>query len=95
MFITSFGEQNITYKCCSNFLIHLLAHVLDSVIDGHSPVLITRQNNQTAVLISLDDFNAYGETAHLLKSPTNAKGLRDSIVRIETGKTIKHELIEE
>ncbi|MDB0180628.1 hypothetical protein CTY56_03290 [Acinetobacter baumannii] len=25
MFITSFGEQNITYKCCSNFLIHLYA----------------------------------------------------------------------
>ena len=24
MFITSFGEQNITYRCCSNFLIHLL-----------------------------------------------------------------------
>ncbi|RZG74065.1 outer membrane porin, OprD family, partial [Acinetobacter sp. WCHAc060033] len=23
MFITSFGEQNITYRCCSNFLIHL------------------------------------------------------------------------
>ncbi|TNL43782.1 RHS repeat protein [Acinetobacter bereziniae] len=23
MFITSFGEQNITYSCCSNFLIHL------------------------------------------------------------------------
>ena len=23
MFITSFGEQNITYKCCSNFPIHL------------------------------------------------------------------------
>lgn len=28
MFITSFGEQNITYKCCSNFLIHLYAHAL-------------------------------------------------------------------
>ena len=27
MFITSFGEQNITYKCCSNFLIHLYTHV--------------------------------------------------------------------
>ena len=27
MFITSFGEQNITYKCCSNFLIHL-SHAL-------------------------------------------------------------------
>jgi len=26
MFITSFGEQNITYKCCSNFLIHLFTN---------------------------------------------------------------------
>ncbi len=26
MFITSFGEQNITYRCCSNFLIHLYIH---------------------------------------------------------------------
>ncbi|MGL2974726.1 hypothetical protein [Acinetobacter nosocomialis] len=34
MFITSFGEQNITYKCCSNFLIHLYiayAFELDSI----------------------------------------------------------------
>jgi antitoxin YefM len=72
-----------------------LEHVLDSVIDDHSPVLVTRQNKQTAVLISLDDFNAYEETAHLLKSPTNAKRLRDSIAQIETGKTMKYELIEE
>jgi antitoxin YefM len=72
-----------------------LANVLDGVIDDHSPVLITRQNNQTAVLISLDDFNAYEETAHLLKSPANAKRLRDSIDQIETGRTFNHELIEE
>lgn len=71
-----------------------LEHILDSVIDDHSPVLVTRQNKQTAVLISLNDFNAYEETAHLLKSPMNAKRLRDSIAQIETGKTIKHELIE-
>ncbi len=30
MFITSFGEQNITYKCCSNFLIHLFVKVIES-----------------------------------------------------------------
>ncbi len=71
-----------------------LEHVLDSVIDDHSPVLVTRKNKQTAVLISLDDFNAFEETAHLLKSPMNAKRLRDSIAQIETGRTIKHELIE-
>ncbi|QXA09273.1 type II toxin-antitoxin system prevent-host-death family antitoxin [Acinetobacter pittii] len=72
-----------------------LAHILDSVIDDHSLVLITMQNNQTVVLISLDDFNAYEETAHLLKSPANAKRLRDSIAKIETDLIIKNELIEE
>lgn len=72
-----------------------LANVLDGVIDDHSPVLVTRQNNQTAVLISLDDFNAYEETAHLLKSPANAKRLRDSITQIETSRVYNHELIEE
>ncbi|PNN11129.1 hypothetical protein [Acinetobacter sp. FDAARGOS_131] len=29
MFITSFGEQNITYKCCSNFLIHLYNLIME------------------------------------------------------------------
>lgn len=72
-----------------------LANVLDGVIDDHSPVLVTRQNNQTAVLISLDDFNAYEETAHLLRSPANAKRLRDSITQIETNRVYNHELIEE
>lgn len=72
-----------------------LEHILDSVIDDHSPVLVTRQNKQTAVLISLDDFNAYEETAHLLKSPMNAKRLPDSIAQNEKDKTIKDELIEE
>ena len=72
-----------------------LATVLDGFIDDQSPVLVTRQNNQTAVLISLDDFNAYEETAHLLKNPVNAKRLRDSIAQIEAGKTINRELIGE
>ncbi|WP_349914864.1 type II toxin-antitoxin system Phd/YefM family antitoxin [Acinetobacter pittii] len=72
-----------------------LEHVLDRVIDDHSPVLVTRQNKQPAVLISLDDFNGFEETAHLLNSAMNAKRLRDSIAQIETDKTIKHELIEE
>lgn len=81
----------ITYS----YLRKNLANVLDGVIDDHSPVLVTRQNKQTAVLISLDDFNAYEETVYLLKSPVNAKRLRDSIAQLEAGKTMSHELIEE
>lgn len=72
-----------------------LANVLDGVINDHVPVLVTRQNNKTAVLISLDDFNAYEETDYLLRSPANAKRLRASIAQIESGKTFNRELIEE
>ncbi|NAR52412.1 hypothetical protein GPS64_17745 [Acinetobacter haemolyticus] len=36
MFITSFGEQNITYKCCSNFLIHLFTILFKNIGFNHS-----------------------------------------------------------
>lgn len=72
-----------------------LANVLDGVIDDHSPVLVTRQNNQTAVLISLEDFNAYEETAYLMSSPANATHLMKSIAQAKSGKISQHELIEE
>lgn len=72
-----------------------LSNTLDTVIDDHSPVLVTRQNNQTAVLISLDDFNAYEETAYLMSNPANAAHLMKSIAQAKMGKTHQHELIEE
>ena len=72
-----------------------LASLLDSVIDDHAPVFVTRQNNQTAVLISLEDFNAYEETAHLLRTPANAERLKRSIEQVEAGNIIGRELIEE
>ncbi|MFX5821064.1 hypothetical protein ABTE22_18700, partial [Acinetobacter baumannii] len=48
MFITSFGEQNITYKCCSNFLIHLYISLgatpknqdMSKAAPNHSPEFI-------------------------------------------------------
>ncbi|WP_111861140.1 type II toxin-antitoxin system Phd/YefM family antitoxin [Acinetobacter sp. CFCC 10889] len=72
-----------------------LSTVLDGVIDDHSPVLVTRQNNQTAVLISLDDFNAYEETAYLMSNPANAAHLMKSIAQAKAAKINQHELIEE
>ena len=72
-----------------------LSSVLDGVIDDHSPVLVTRKNNETAVLISLDDFNSYEETAYLLKSPANAERLRSSIDQVKSGLAKPHGLIEE
>ena len=56
-----------------------LADIPDYVIDDHAPVLTNREDKQAMVIISLDDCDTFKETAYLLKSPVNAKRLRDSI----------------
>jgi len=53
----------------------------------------TRQNGRTAVLLSLDDFRSYEETAYLMKSPKNAERLNAAIADLEAGKGIDRELI--
>jgi antitoxin YefM len=72
-----------------------LAKTLDKVNDDHTPVLITRQNGKPAVLISLEDFHAYEETAYLMASPKNAQRLNDAIAEIEAGRFIPHNLDDE
>lgn len=72
-----------------------LASVLDKVNDDHKPVLITRQNGKLAVVISLEDFQAYEETAYLMASPKNAVRLNDSINQVAAGKATQRGLIEE
>lgn len=77
----------------SSFRSHL-ASTLDKVNDNHKPILITRQNGKPAVVISLEDFQAYEETAYLMASPKNAERLNEAISEIEAGKTKKHKLLE-
>ena len=72
-----------------------LATTLDKVNDDHKPVLITRQNGKPAVLISLEDFQDYEETAYLMASPKNAARLNQAIAEVESGKLLEKELIEE
>ncbi len=72
-----------------------LAGTLDKVNEDHAPVTITRQNGKPAVVMSLEDFNSYEETAYLMASPKNAERLNQAISEIEAGKTIQRELIEE
>ncbi len=72
-----------------------LAGVLDQVNHDHQAVIITRQNKTPAVIISLDDFKSYEETAYLMASPKNAKRLNDSINEIESGNTKAHNLIDQ
>lgn len=76
----------------SNFRSHL-ASTLDKVNDDHVPIIITRQNGKPAVLISLEDFKSYEETAYLMVSPKNAMRLNQAITEIDAGKIVQHSLI--
>jgi len=62
--------------------------------DDYKPVLVTRQNGKPAVIISLEDFQAYEETAYLMASPKNAMRLNQAILEVEAGKTTQHGLDE-
>ena len=61
---------------------------MDKVCSDHAPVIITRNRDQSVVMLSLADFEALEETAYLLRSPTNAKRLLESIESLEAGQGI-------
>ncbi len=71
-----------------------LNQTLDQVVENHTPMLITRQNGKQAVVMGLDDFHAYEETAYLMASPKNAERLNQAIAEVEAGKITQHDLIE-
>ena len=72
-----------------------LASALDKVNEDQKPLLITRQNGKPAVLMSLDEFHAYRETAWLMASPGNAARLTESIAQIDAGEIVEKGLLEE
>ncbi|KTD56441.1 type II toxin-antitoxin system Phd/YefM family antitoxin [Legionella shakespearei] len=72
-----------------------LASTLDKVNEDHVSILITRQNGKPAVIMSLEDFKSYEETAYLMSSPKNAERLNQAIAEVEAGKSKPHGIIEE
>ena len=71
-----------------------LAKTMAQVCNDHSPVIITRKREAPVVMISLEDYQAMVETAYLLRSPTNARCLLESIVELEAGKGVARQLSE-
>jgi antitoxin YefM len=71
-----------------------LAKTMDKVCDDHSPIIVTRKNQRSVVMISLEDYEALEETAYLLRSPKNARRLMESIAELEAGGGIVRELAE-
>lgn len=71
-----------------------LAETMKKVCEDHEPVIITRQKEESVVMISLDDFKALEETSYLLRVPKNARRLLESIAELEQGGGIERKLKE-
>ncbi len=72
-----------------------LAETMDRVNGDRTPIMVTRQKGEPVVMISLADFNALEETAHLLRSPANAERLIKSVNNLRAGKVKSRQLVEE
>ena len=65
-----------------------LASTMDRVCTDHTPVIITRNRDQSVVMLSLEDYESLEETAYLIRSPANAKRLLEAIHALESGKGV-------
>ncbi len=72
-----------------------LKTVLDQVVEDADYTVISRRDDDDAVVMSLYQFNGLMETVHLLKSPANAAHLAKSIEQYRSGKVEKHRLADD
>jgi antitoxin YefM len=75
--------------------INSLKTVLDRVVEDADYTIITRQDAEDTVVMSLEFFNSLLETVYLLKSPANAAHLERSITQFKQGKVVERELLDE
>ena len=63
-----------------------LAKTMDRVCQDHEPLIITRNGEQSVVMLSLEDYKALEETSYLLRSPANARRLLSAATQLAAGK---------
>ena len=66
----------------------------DQVIDDKDVLLITRNDGQTVVVMTLDQYNSRVETDYLNSTIANREHLERSIAQAKAGKVERHELLE-
>ena len=71
-----------------------LKQVIDRVVDDADVAVISRRDSPDAVVMSLETFNSWMETVHLLKTPANAAHLDKSIQQLRKGKARMRALVD-
>ncbi|MGZ8941224.1 MAG: type II toxin-antitoxin system Phd/YefM family antitoxin [Methylobacter sp.] len=64
-----------------------LKTVMDDVCQNHSLTIITRQDGEPVVMVSLADYNSVMETLYLLGNVNNARHLAESIAHLKAGRS--------
>jgi len=80
--------KSITYTAARENL----ASTINRVCEDQAPVVITRNRDQSVVMLSLEEYESLQETAYLLRSPANAKRLFASLESIKRGKVLRKKL---
>ncbi|MGH7814264.1 MAG: type II toxin-antitoxin system Phd/YefM family antitoxin [Candidatus Binataceae bacterium] len=62
-----------------------LASFCDQVAEGRDPLIIHRRGAKDVALIAAGELEALSETAHLLRSPKNARRLIAALSRARSG----------
>lgn len=62
-----------------------LASVWDETVSTREPVVLERRGHESVVIVPLDEWQGVSETAHLLRSPANARRLLSALKRLEKG----------
>jgi antitoxin YefM len=71
-----------------------LASTMNRVCNDHEALIITRNKEQSVVMLSLEDYKALEETAYLLRTPANARRLLTAIAQLNVGKGVERKLSE-
>ncbi len=73
--------STITYSTARDHL----AEVWDKTVSTREPVIVSRRGAESIVMLPLEEWEGLQETAHLLRSPTNARRLLAALNRLDRG----------
>jgi antitoxin YefM len=62
-----------------------LAGIWDQAVASREPVTIDRRGHESMVMVPAGEWEGLVETAHLLRSPANARRLLGALNRLEQG----------
>lgn len=65
-----------------------LSALMDRVTENHEVIAITRGNRPPVVMLSIEDFKGYAETAYLMSTEANRRALTEAIANVKKGKNL-------